>query len=100
MQTNDAQEAPRSESGQMNVRDIEDLWFRQENAEGNEADIVAYVKLSGVWYEAIRERMDVNFSRYSSAEDLLLLKNLGFLMKLDAATFAENLIHQFESSHK
>lgn len=64
------------------MREIQDIWVTKENEEGDEADIVVYVKLSGVWYEAIRERMDVNVSHYSSGQDLLLLRQLGFLMKL------------------
>lgn len=66
-----------------NVTDVEiqDICFMKENAEGDEADIVVYVKLSGVWYEAIRERIDVNWRHYSSEQDLLLFKQFGFLMK-------------------
>jgi hypothetical protein len=71
------------ERKERNVPEMQDLWIRKENAEGDEADMVVYVKVSGVWYEAIRERMDVTLSHYSSVEeDLRLFRDLGFLMSV------------------
>lgn len=51
---------------------IEDIWLMREGGESDPLPrVVVYVKRSGVWYEAIRELLDSNFSHCISSRGLL-----------------------------
>jgi hypothetical protein len=50
---------------------IEDIWLMREGVENGLAYAVVYVKREGVWYEAIRELVESNFSHCISASGLV-----------------------------
>lgn len=49
---------------------VQDIWLMREGGENDLAHTVVYVKMEGVWYEAIRELADSNFSHCISAYGL------------------------------
>ncbi len=50
---------------------IQDIWLMREGGENGLAYVVIYVQRDGVWYEAIRELMDSNFSHCISANGII-----------------------------
>lgn len=50
---------------------VQDIWLLREGCETGPAFVVVYVQMHGQWYEAIRERIENNFSHNITANGLV-----------------------------
>jgi hypothetical protein len=65
---------------------IQDIWLIREGGENDvNASVVVYVQRGGIWYEAIRELLDSQFSHNISANGLVSesCKPVAWLNKAD-----------------